>query len=110
MADCTTQSCPGDTLHDDRRKTETRNFNPAYQTLDRRRRRRDRQRHGGDCEQALELATLYFLENPGVHKNEAAIRQDQDGAREKYALGPMKSLAPGSFETPDPHFAPSPAT
>src|SRR5687767_4228490 len=109
MADCTTESCPGDTLHDDRGKTETRNFNPAYQTLDRRGRRRNRPRRRGDCEQPLELATLCFLENPGVHKNEAAIRQGQDGAREKYALGPLKSLAPGSLE-PDSHFAPSPGT
>src|SRR6185436_2066374 len=118
MADGAPESGPADALHDDRRKTETGNFNPAYQTLNRRR-RRIRQRRGGRglpyctlpvSQQLLELTSLHPLENPGVHQHEPAISQHQDGAGKKYSLGPLKSLTQGSFDKLDSHFAPSPAT
>src|ERR1035437_8731636 len=118
MADRTPEGFGTDSLHDDRRKAETRNFHAANQGAAHGRRRIYR-RSGGrgltysavrllaDGQQPLELAALRLLENTGVHQNVGTIGQQQDAAGQEYALSPQQKPLQRLFGNHKPHLWPS---
>ena len=55
-------------------------------------------------EQALQIATLPLLENPGIHHNEPAITQQQDGTGKEQTLGPFQTPAERFSLNQDSHF------
>src|ERR1019366_2526028 len=115
MADRAPQGFGADSLHDDRRKAEARNFNAANQAAQGRRRICGGSGGRGltypavrllaDGQQPLEFAPLSLLEYPGVHQNVRAIGQQQDAAGQQYALRPPRNPPQRLSGNYQPHLA-----
>jgi hypothetical protein len=99
MADSAAQSALVDSFDDDRREVKTRDLNAADQSVDRGCQRgfrlsegiggwRPDARRAVVIQQAVEIAALLLLENPGIQQDERAVAQECDAGDNQGTLIP----------------------